>query len=89
MRQTPSVFCRVDFAMMARRRFWQGSEEFEAHPQMTLGLDMSRALHRALASLQPIIDRLLDAARLGKVVCDQLGLDRWEDFASSTSAMRA
>ena len=30
-----------DFAMMARRRFWQAGEETEADPKMTLGLDMS------------------------------------------------
>ena len=43
---------------------------------MTFGLDMSRALHRALASLQPIFDRLLDAPRLGKVVGNKLWRDR-------------
>ena len=57
-----------DFAMRACRRFWQASEEVEAHPQMTLGLDISRTLHRALACLEPIVDRLLDAAGLGAVV---------------------
>jgi hypothetical protein len=65
----------IDFAMMARRRFWQASDEVQANPQMTLGLDMSRALHRALTGFEPIVDCLFDAARLSKVVSNQL----WRD----------
>src|ERR1700747_3362540 len=37
-----------DFAMMARRRFWQAAEEVEAKPQMTLGLNIRCVLHRAV-----------------------------------------
>ena len=43
---------------------------------MTLGLDIGGTLHRALASLEPVIDRLLDAGRLGIVVSKRLLLDR-------------
>ena len=64
-----------DFAKIACRRFWQINEQFYALPQMTLGLDIGRTLHRALASLEPTIDRLLDAGRLGIVVSKQLWLD--------------
>jgi len=64
--------------MMARRCFGHACQELEANPQVTLGLDMSRALHRALAGFEPIIDRLLDAARLREVVGNQLWLDRSE-----------
>lgn len=63
-----------DFAIMAGGRIRQAGEEPKARPQMALRLDMSRLLHRPLPGLQPIVDRLLDAPRLGQVARNQLGL---------------
>ena len=77
-----------DFAAMARHRLGQGGEQFQALAKMALGLDMGRTLHRALAGLEPAIDRLLDAACLGVVVGEQLGLGdfgklRFEDIGDA------
>jgi hypothetical protein len=71
----PKGVLQVDFAIMAGRRIRQAGEDLKARPQMALGLDMSRLFHRPLPGLQPIVDRLLDAARLGQMVRNQLGLD--------------
>src|SRR5215471_9042749 len=56
IRQTPSVFCRAISYSSLR----EASEEVDTHPQMTLGLDMSRALHRALAArpFNPLLESL-------------------------------
>src|SRR5258705_211058 len=77
-----------DFAAMARHRLGQGGEQLQALAQMALGLDMGRTLHRALAGLEPVIDRLFDAAGLGVVVGEQLGLGdfgklRFEDIGDA------
>jgi hypothetical protein len=59
-----------------RRRLWQGRQQRDPGGAVADGFHMGRALDGALPRPLPVAHRLLDAARRGVVLGDQLGLRR-------------
>ena len=55
-------------------RVWEGGQHLQALGEVTDGFHMRRALVRALARLIPVPHRLLGEARLGIMLCQQLGV---------------